>query len=54
MVYPWAGFAVWYAWWLLVGVRRARMEDAALREAFGKEWEDYSRSVSWWFFPGVL
>ncbi|KAM5538584.1 hypothetical protein V8D89_007613 [Ganoderma adspersum] len=54
MVYPWIGFAVWYAWWLVVGVRRARMEDAALREAFGKEWEDYSRSVSWWFFPGLL
>ena len=53
-VYPWIGFAVWYAWWLVVGVRRARMEDAALHEAFGKEWEDYSRSVRWWFFPGLL
>ncbi|KAI0820449.1 hypothetical protein BC628DRAFT_1330429 [Trametes gibbosa] len=52
--WAWAVFAVWYAWWLAVGVRRARMEDAALREAFGKQWEAYARRVTWWFFPGVL
>ncbi|PIL28741.1 hypothetical protein GSI_08785 [Ganoderma sinense ZZ0214-1] len=54
MVHPWIGFAFWYAWWLLVGIRRARLEDATLRKVFGKEWENYSRSVSWWFFPGIL
>ncbi|KAH9851621.1 hypothetical protein C2E23DRAFT_829947 [Lenzites betulinus] len=52
--WAWAVFAVWYAWWLAVGVRRARMEDAALKEAFGKQWEAYARRVHWWFLPGVL
>ena len=54
MAYAWIVFAVWYAWWLAVGVRRARMEDAALRKEFGKEWDDYAHQVSWWFFPGIL
>ncbi|KAL7280240.1 hypothetical protein PYCCODRAFT_632309 [Trametes coccinea BRFM310] len=54
MLWAWAVFAVWYAWWLAVGVRRARMEDAALREAFGKQWTEYAGRVRWWFFPGVL
>ena len=47
----WAVFAIWFAWWLAVGVRRARMEDAALRKQFGKEWEDYAARVRWWFCP---
>ncbi|RPD77342.1 hypothetical protein L226DRAFT_568438 [Lentinus tigrinus ALCF2SS1-7] len=50
----WAVFAVWYVWWMSVGVRRARMEDAALRKEFGAQWETYARGVRWWFFPGVL
>ncbi|KAI8978880.1 hypothetical protein BD414DRAFT_421718 [Trametes punicea] len=54
MLWAWGAFAVWYAWWLAVGVRRARMEDAALREAFGKQWTDYADRVRWWFFPRVL
>ncbi|TBU23268.1 hypothetical protein BD309DRAFT_372972 [Dichomitus squalens] len=54
MAYAWAGFAIWYGWWLAVGVRRARMEDAALRKEFGKEWDEYANQVAWWFFPGIL
>ncbi|KAI0324018.1 hypothetical protein GY45DRAFT_1263655 [Cubamyces sp. BRFM 1775] len=54
MLWAWGVFAVWYAWWLAVGVRRARMEDSALRQAFGKEWIDYAHRVRYWFFPGVL
>ncbi|KAI0366676.1 hypothetical protein BV20DRAFT_1038232 [Pilatotrama ljubarskyi] len=52
--WAWAVFAVWYAWWLAVGVRRSRMEDAALRKEFGKQWDHYASRVRWWFFPGVL
>ncbi|KAI0632517.1 hypothetical protein C8Q77DRAFT_930186 [Trametes polyzona] len=51
--WAWAAFAVWYAWWLAVGVRRARMEDAALRKEFGREWDEYARRVPWWFVPGL-
>ena len=54
VAWAWIAFAVWYAWWLAVGVRRARMEDAALRQEFGKEWDAYARAVPWWFFPGLL
>ncbi|KAI0771117.1 hypothetical protein BD413DRAFT_476195 [Trametes elegans] len=54
MLAAWAVFAAWYAWWLAVGVRRSRMEDAALRKEFGREWDDYARRVRWWFFPGLL
>ncbi|KAI9057977.1 hypothetical protein FKP32DRAFT_1582569 [Trametes sanguinea] len=54
MLWAWDVFAVWYAWWLTVGVRRARMEDAVLRQAFGKQWIEYANRVRWWFFPGVL
>ncbi|KAI0357353.1 hypothetical protein OH77DRAFT_93738 [Trametes cingulata] len=54
MFWAWAVFAVWYAWWLAVGVRRARMEDAALRKEFGKQWDEYAARVRWWFVPGVL
>ncbi|KAI0669130.1 hypothetical protein C8Q78DRAFT_978037 [Trametes maxima] len=54
VVWAWAAFAVWYAWWLAVGVRRARMEDAALRKEFGTQWDAYARRVRYWFFPGVL
>ncbi|OCH88446.1 hypothetical protein OBBRIDRAFT_734437 [Obba rivulosa] len=48
------GFALWYAWWMSVGVRRAIAEDAALRKIFGAEWDKYAKEVRWWFFPGVL
>ncbi len=54
VAWAWIGFAVWYAWWTAVGLRRARMEDAALRKEFGTEWEAYSRDVPSWFFPGLL
>ncbi|KAH9925367.1 uncharacterized protein BXZ73DRAFT_91103 [Epithele typhae] len=50
----WALFAVWFAWWLAVGVRRARMEDATLRKEFGREWDVYARRVRSWFVPGLL
>ncbi|TFK87734.1 hypothetical protein K466DRAFT_565199 [Polyporus arcularius HHB13444] len=50
----WAVFAVWYVWWMSVGIRRARMEDAALRNEFGREWDAYARRVRAWFFPGLL
>ena len=50
----WLVFAIWFSWWLTVGVRRARMEDAALKQQFGKEWEAYAARVRWWFVPGLL
>ncbi|KAL1950831.1 hypothetical protein VTO73DRAFT_5955 [Trametes versicolor] len=51
--WAWAAFAVWYAWWLAVGVRRARMEDAALKKEFKGQWDEYARRVPWWFVPGL-
>ena len=54
LAFAWGVFAIWYVWWMSVGVRRARMEDAALRKEFGTEWDKYARTVHWWFFPGLL
>jgi len=48
------GFALWYVWWMAVGVRRAKAEDAALRKIFGVEWDKYAKEVQWWFVPGLL
>ena len=48
------GGAVWWLWWLAVGVKRCRAEDAELRKTFGKEWEDYANQVRYWFVPGLL
>lgn len=48
------GFLVWYAWWLGVGIRRARAEDSALRKLFDTDWDKYARQVRYWFFPGIL
>ncbi|KAI0755376.1 hypothetical protein C8Q80DRAFT_1217024 [Daedaleopsis nitida] len=54
VAWAWIAFAVWYAWWLSVGVRRARMEDAALRKEFRDQWDTYATRVRWWFVPGLL
>lgn len=45
---------VWWAWWLAVGVKRCRAEDAELRKTFGREWEAYAGRVRYWFVPGLL
>ena len=50
----WVLFTIWFGWWLAVGVRRARMEDAALKQQFGREWEEYAGVVQWWFIPFVI
>lgn len=48
------GGVAWWLWWLAVGVKRCRAEDAELRKTFGKEWEDYAGQVAYWFVPGLL
>ncbi|GJE91582.1 hypothetical protein PsYK624_077320 [Phanerochaete sordida] len=49
-----AGAAVWWCWWLSVGVTRCRAEDAELKKKFGAEWEKYAARVPWWFVPGLM
>jgi protein-S-isoprenylcysteine O-methyltransferase Ste14 len=48
------GGAAWWCWWLAVGLRRCRAEDAELRKTFGKQWGDYASRVPYWFVPGIL
>ncbi|KAI0086883.1 hypothetical protein BDY19DRAFT_313708 [Irpex rosettiformis] len=48
------GGAMWWLWWLAVGVKRCRAEDAELQKTFGKEWEDYANQVRYWFVPGLI
>jgi len=33
---------------------RAEIEDQVLRKEFGKEWEEWTRTVKYKFIPGVL
>ena len=40
-----------YVSWLFV--KRAEAEDQALKEAFGKEWEEWARVVRYRFIPGL-
>jgi protein-S-isoprenylcysteine O-methyltransferase Ste14 len=40
-----------YVSWLFV--KRAEVEDQALKEAFGKEWEEWARVVRYRFIPGL-
>jgi protein-S-isoprenylcysteine O-methyltransferase Ste14 len=40
-----------YVSWLFV--KRADVEDQALKEAFGKEWEEWARVVRYRFIPGL-
>jgi len=48
------GGAAWWIWWLAVGFKRCRSEDAELRKTFGKEWDDYAARVQYWFVPWVI
>lgn len=48
------GAAVWFGWWLAVGMRRCRAEDAELKKKFGSEWDVYASRVRYWYIPGVL
>lgn len=35
-------------------LRRLQLEDRALKNKFGKEWDQYAREVRWWLVPGVI
>ena len=43
----WVSFGCTYLIW------RAPREDASLREAFGKQWEEYAKEVPYRFIPYV-
>lgn len=52
----WGGLLIYRTWSMLVIavimfglLRRAKKEEAALAQAFGKEWEDYQRTVPGWY-----
>jgi protein-S-isoprenylcysteine O-methyltransferase Ste14 len=47
-------FAAWMLAVLVALLQRATVEDAALREKFGSEWEDWARRVPYAFLPGVV
>jgi protein-S-isoprenylcysteine O-methyltransferase Ste14 len=47
------GFGAWMLAILVALMRRATVEDAALREAFGSEWEEWAKRVPYAFLPGV-
>ncbi|KAF9501630.1 hypothetical protein BDN71DRAFT_1501333 [Pleurotus eryngii] len=52
----WVGWAVWCAESAVIfaGVpRRVKMEDAALRERFGRKWEEYARRVPYKVVPRI-
>ncbi|KAI0045956.1 hypothetical protein FA95DRAFT_1560647 [Auriscalpium vulgare] len=46
----WVGVSILATWAV---VRRAAVEDAVLKERFGKEWEDWASVVRWRVCPGV-
>jgi protein-S-isoprenylcysteine O-methyltransferase Ste14 len=47
------GFGAWMLAILVALMRRATVEDAALREAFRGEWEEWAKRVPYAFLPGV-
>ena len=38
---------------LIVTLGRMRHEDQALREEFGKEWEEWAKKVQYFVLPGI-
>ena len=46
--------ACWIAFGIRVIVRRAELEDRALKKTFGKEWDEWTRKVPYKFIPGVF
>ncbi|KAF8881912.1 hypothetical protein BD779DRAFT_990845 [Infundibulicybe gibba] len=43
-----------FAMLVLLVIRRMTIEDNLLREAFGKEWEDWAENVPYKFVPGII
>ncbi|EIN13087.1 hypothetical protein PUNSTDRAFT_141589 [Punctularia strigosozonata HHB-11173 SS5] len=45
--------AMYWGYYVLVGITRARAEDAELKRTFGAHWDAYASRTINWFFPGI-